>query len=187
MKKTGSKSRWRWWKKINYSLRRLHGVFLQSAKQAFHHSMALRGEVLLRLDHTTLVFAPRPDFLLFSFCSRVIPLLRNSTMVPGNSFREILSGRRGTISLRPGRISRRRGRISWHKMILDIICIRKNRYKWIDFKKTNLTEEARLHKVRVERYLDLLLGWICPNLFLPGPMDLKGAGSHNQHCHISHS
>lgn len=43
--------------------------------------------------------------------------------------REILSGRRGTISVRPGRISRRRGRISWHKMILDIICIRKKTYK----------------------------------------------------------
>ena len=114
---------------MNYSLRSLHGVFLQSGKQTFHHSMALRGEVLLRLDHTTLVFAPRPDFLLFSFCSRVIPVSMNSTMVPGNSFRapggllpapgadprrrEILSGRRGTISLRRGRISRRRGRISW--------------------------------------------------------------------------
>ena len=59
---------------MNYSLRSLHGVFLQSGKQTFHHSMALRGEVLLRLDHTTLVFAPRPDFLLFSFCSRVIPV-----------------------------------------------------------------------------------------------------------------
>lgn len=90
--------------KMNYSMRSLHDVFLQSAKQAFHHSMALRGEVLLRLDHTTLVFAPRPDFLLFSFCSRGIPVLRNSTMVPGNSFRAPAGSAPGAGKFFPGAV-----------------------------------------------------------------------------------
>lgn len=182
MKKTGSKSRWRWWKKWTTVCGVCTTFFFKVPSK---HSIILWHCVAKFFwGWTTLLWSLLQGQIFFCFhfaagefqCWGIPPWCR-----------EILSGRRGTISLRRGRISRRRGRISWHKMILDIICIRKKTYKWVDFNITNLTEEARLHKVRVERYLDLLLGWICPNLFLPGPMDLKGAGSHNLQSYISHS